>query len=296
MKQVTSVYGDLGQLNSQLYVIDFDGEENMYLAAGNAIYIFRPGGVTEVYGATNYTNYSDMKVGQGGFIYYLPIIPSQRDTSLIYYKDPANLDHDSLFADLPYNASKFDFGENQNIYAGGSHGMFVVHANGYIEENPGGFSEGYLVRSVRVFSGYVYLAGIKNGNPGVWRCEITNEATGALGAEELYFDWTLTAELTQNSLLNDINFGIEDDDIYMYVAVEAPSVYPIIVVDHANKSFEPLYHDTRFFEPLADQLVWGNGNYLYLNRGRTLAGSETQRERVVRIRMDKSGAPYYGRN
>jgi hypothetical protein len=113
-----------------------------------------------------------------------------------------------------------------------------------------------------------------------------------MGTEELYFDWTLAVTLTQNSLPNDITF---DEDGDMYVAVEAPSVYPIIVVHHEDKSFEPLYHDSRFFEPLADQLVWGNGNYLYLNRGRTLEASEAQRERVVQIKMDKSGAPYYGR-
>jgi hypothetical protein len=37
-------------------------------------------------------------------------------------------------------------------------------------------------------------------------------------------------------------------------------------------------------------MIWGNGNYLYINRGGT-----PEIRRVIRIDMGKPGAPYYGR-
>jgi hypothetical protein len=38
-------------------------------------------------------------------------------------------------------------------------------------------------------------------------------------------------------------------------------------------------------------LVWGNGDYLYMNRGST----RPENRRVYRIDMGKRGAPYHGR-
>ncbi|OGC07773.1 hypothetical protein A2V82_03515 [candidate division KSB1 bacterium RBG_16_48_16] len=60
------------------------------------------------------------------------------------------------------------------------------------------------------------------------------------------------------------------------------------MIVHKDGSTEPLYYGL-FLSP-ATNLVWGNGNSLYINRGAAYEAVQ-----VVAVEMGKPGAPYYGR-
>ncbi|MDQ7053702.1 MAG: hypothetical protein Q9P14_12720 [candidate division KSB1 bacterium] len=72
----------------------------------------------------------------------------------------------------------------------------------------------------------------------------------------------------------------------MYVGTNAPEA---IFVVHPDGSFEPLYPGV--IEPETYAMVWGNGQYLYVNRRNV----DATKKKIIRINMLKNGAPYFGR-
>ncbi|MGH7455224.1 MAG: hypothetical protein ACRENG_27965, partial [bacterium] len=175
------------------------------------------------------------------------------------------------------SASFFDFDENGNIFGGGnSGGLFVRNSSGAIRSV--GQYANLVIRSVRVFNGYVYVA-TAGAQPGVWKNQIL-AADGALGNNELYFNWANAGEFSA-AVISDLTFA-EDGD--MYVAAERKQPDPILVV-HPDGSTEALYKGVLKYQ--VSNFVWGNDQYLYVNHDNASGAS--------RIAMGKNGARYFGR-
>jgi hypothetical protein len=140
-----------------------------------------------------------------------------------------------------------------------------------------------VVRAVRVYNGYVYLAGYRSSDSleAVWRNQII--APNNLGPNELVFD--VTAALGRDIQVQSLAFA-EDGDMY----VGTTALDPIQVV-HPDGTNEPLYPGV--LAPEMYDMEWGNDVYLYVcRRASVIAQTET---RIIRINMQKKGAPYYGR-
>jgi len=131
-----------------------------------------------------------------------------------------------------------------------------------------------------VFSGYVYVGGkAASGEEAVWRNQILPGE--ALGPKEKVFDWSGRISTTAGIL--SLTFAKDGD---MYIGTDGADA---ILVVHPDGSSEPLYPGV--LEPQSYALSWGNGQFLYANRRSDLP----EKRRILRIKMRKEGAPYYGR-
>jgi hypothetical protein len=172
--------------------------------------------------------------------------------------------------------SDLDLDANGNIWAGGAAtSLFRVKQDKTVKAFP--FVA--TVRSVRVYSGYLYVGGKKDSLEKIWRFPI--DAADSLGAVEEYFN--LSTIYGPNS------FGpyalTFDTDGNMYVGTNAPAGMLLV---RPNKSYEDMY--TGILEGQTVCLSWGDGVNLYQSRSGT-----TSKKTVVKINAQKTGAPYYGR-
>ena len=265
-------YGDFTEYDDA-YGIACDKSENLYVSlAGKKIIKVAPDGTQERYGTTLVDKASNMKMGPDGYLYYVNIL------SYVFRVSPQGTDE--LFASLPGGAFDLDFDSLGNIYCGGSGGALYRVKPDKSVESVADYSDIYI-RSVRVYNGYVYVGGKDNntGGQAIWRNKLS--AQGQLGQRELYFDWS--SNLGAGSDVLSMTFA-EDGDLY--VGTNAPEA---IVVVHPDKTFEPLYPGV--LEPETYAMSWGNDVYLYVNR----RSDDPKKKRILRINMQKKGAPYYGR-
>lgn len=135
------------------------------------------------------------------------------------------------------------------------------------------------VKSVRIYDDYVYLAANKDTAFHIYRFQIL--PGDQLGAEEVYFDFSAAyPDYTPYA----ITFA---DDGDLYIGTDGPET---VVVVHPGGSHEPLYPglfaDTKTFS-----LHWDHGTNLYIVREGTTDIIQT----ILKVGMNKNGAPYYGR-
>jgi len=62
-----------------------------------------------------------------------------------------------------------------------------------------------------------------------------------------------------------------------------------ILIVHPDKTYQYLYPG--FINPTSQQIVWGDGKFLYQNR----VSSDVSIRGVYKIYTDRFGAPYHGR-
>jgi hypothetical protein len=142
------------------------------------------------------------------------------------------------------------------------------------------------IRAVRVYEGYLYVAGKFTGNnpaipaQAIWRNEITS-ADGDLGPNEVYYNWETGPY--PNSDITTITFSSDGD---AYIGTDGEEV---IVILNPDGSIEPLYPGVLF--PETYYLTWSDGIFLYANR----RSSTPKDKAILMINVLKEGAPYYGR-
>ena len=149
------------------------------------------------------------------------------------------------------------------------------------------------LNSIRVFNGYVYVAGDYLGTDpsipksAVWRNKILNEA-GDLGPMELAFDWAAVA--TANQKMLSITFA---EDGELYIGGDSGNAITIVTPNgdgnYVNGQRRALY--PQVITPPVTAMVWGNGGYLYYNR----KSQNVDEQKLIRVTVDKKGAPDYGR-
>ncbi len=220
---------------------------------------------------------SQMKMGPDGYVYYLFGLKFM----LRILPDGSK---DELFAILPGSAYDLDFDENLSIYSGGS-GNAIYKTTldkdiTTVKEYPDVF-----VHAVRVYDGYLYVAGTYSGDDashvveGVWRNQIVDGAE-TLGETELVLDFGSIFVGKQI-----LSMGIsEDGNIYLGTNADEG-----IYVIKNDGSFGALYPGV--LGPDIYAFTWGNEDFIYVTRKSDIDDNN----RILRINMRKRTAPYYGR-
>lgn len=283
LKAVSVEYGNFTDLDL-VYALAVDVNENLYAhnrrqgASISNVEKITPS-AKSIFGSTSFPQAIEMHMGPGGELYL------HRSLGNLFRMGAGGGDAQA-FATTPQRTASFDFDENGNIFAAGNRsGMYVINAAGAVAGT--GRFLAFDVRSVRVFSGFVYVAALYTGTDpafprsGIWRAQILS-TTGALGSEEAVFDWA-NAGVYAAARFFAITFS-QDGEIF----VGTNHADPILRIK-TDGATEPLYPG--LLKPDATHIVWGNGDHLYMNRGSTQASNR----RVYRIDMGKKGAPYYGR-
>jgi len=286
--EATREVGGYGNLSEDLYAIAADANDNLYVAVQQGsqlrldIISSDSIGKSQVYQSPVPIVTRGMKMGPGGYLYLV----KGSEFNKILYRVPPGGGFQQPYVLLPHSVYDLDFDPAGNIYiAGGDTSMsnlFLVYPDKSYDSVA--VYTDVLVRAVRYFDGYVYIAGVtRDSVAAVWRNEIMS-APNDLGPNEMVID--VTAELGQGIEAYSLTFAQDGD---MYVGTTAvPN--PILVV-HPDGSNEPLYPG--ILAPQIFDMVWGNDNFLYVTRRASVrAGTEP---RALRIDMQKLGAPYYGR-
>ncbi len=269
---------DAFDADDAIAIIDIDAENNIYAASNTVIYKLTPAGERTSFGT--YTGkVSAMRSGPAGYLYV------QKPNSNAFSRIPPSGGKIQLYYTLPKKASFFDFDQSGNIFLGGN-------KNGLVRVKPDstasalGIYDEFNIKAVRVFEGYVYIAAEYAGNDpaipvtAIWKNQILN-TNGDLGDKMLVFDWKNSGDFADAEVL-DITFS-QDGDLY----IASDYTDPVLIV-HTDGSSEPLYKDI-LLSPISN-IIWGNSHYLYVKRNANYDAVQ-----VVRIEMNKPGAPYYGR-
>ncbi len=269
------------------YGLAVDLNENLYISLGDGriIYVTPDEEIVE-YDTLN-AFFRTMKMGPGNVLYAGRTIYMYRLTGTSY---------DSLRLSRPLN--DFDFDANQNIFYSTRFAIRMLD-QGNTDSEKAAYPS-YVVGALRVFDGYVYVAASYTGvdttqvQRGIWRNQILN-AQGDLGPTELVFNWREYFGSGAVGIPNILSITFaEDGDLY--IGADSTAISDAIIVVHRDgdgnylpENAEPLYNAVLM--PPATTMVWGTGQYLYVNR-RSLSDDL---KRIIRVTMGKNSAPYYGR-
>jgi len=278
--------------NDDAYAIEYNpADSSLYLSllkdnkgVGNIIVRVTPDNERHNYSRTFLDKASAMRFGPDGSLFYvnavqvlLRIPPGG--------EDPATAGQ--IFAILPNSVSDLDFDSNNNIYCGGTgKAIYRVKSDDAANITTPAVYDSINIRAVRVYDGYLYVAGKFTGNnpanpdQAIWRNEITS-TDGELGPNELYYDWDISPYPL--STITTLTFS-GDGDAYVGTTGEE-----VIVILHPDGTTEPLYPGV--LSPESYYLTWGDGIFLYANRRSTVPEDKA----ILMINVLKEGAPYYGR-
>ncbi len=133
------------------------------------------------------------------------------------------------------------------------------------------------VRSLRVYNGYLYCATRNDSIWNIWRSRIVADT---LQPRELYFNFS---QHYPRALAYAITFA---NDGEMYVGTD--SLAGSIVAVRPDRSHEKFYSGVLTGRCVA--FAYGTGVYMYVSR----SGDRDADKKVIRLNMQKPGAPYYG--
>ncbi len=150
------------------------------------------------------------------------------------------------------------------------------------------FSVTGTFRSARVFNNALYVAGSRGQSDGVWKYPILENGDIDIAAEELYFDLSANYPGTQAFA---ITFAADGD--LLLGTNKDPD--PIIVV-HPNKTSEVLYPGVIPASKVL-YMYWpaGSTSFYFTREAKSDAtGKLVYSQTILRVEMQKLGAPYYG--
>lgn len=267
-------FGDFTREPFDLMAIAVDENENLYVASRRRVLQLSSDGIDLIQIASlssRFAKITDMKFGPGGLLY---TAVSRRE----FYTIDVNTGEATEIHKFSKNTDKFDFDVNGNIYSGRRDGIFVLKPD--FTETETGLYDGISIREIRVFNNYLYVATAKK----LSRNQIL-DSNGLLGSEEVVADLETDSEFS-NTEFNSFNFDI---DGMIVLAIQGHSDYSLFVFE-GDGSIMP-YYQAHILPRSIEQIIYGRGRYMYLNRG----SLDTDSVRVYRMGMEKIGAPYNGR-
>lgn len=261
---------------SEFYSITCDKNENLYILNGFSKNIQKvtPDGQTIDLPALSMGSSTCMQVGPGDFLYAV------RGTKIIS-RIPLAGGKDVKWITAPITINAFDFGDQQQMYAGGkADDLYVITKEGVA--SIAAEYKSITINAVRVCNGYVYVVGLDRttSKQTVWRNRI--ESATQLAAREAFFDWS-----TSIGTIYSIISMTADIDGTIYLGTDDPKSVYIVRTD---QTFGPLYEG--MFTPSTYDMAWGTENFLYICR----RGADPSYHAILKANMQKKGAPYYGRN
>ncbi|MBI2429582.1 MAG: IPT/TIG domain-containing protein [Ignavibacteriales bacterium] len=299
--KLSSLFVEYGGILSvdEVYSFAFDAGENLYAQfreTGTSVKIFKidSNATKTEYATAGVAKFADIKMGPGGFLY------CQRTSSTELYRVPAGGGSIAVFHTLAngFRGRFFDFDSLGNMYFGGGTqaGMAVYSPSTSSSRVLVPSLSAFEIRSVRAFNGYVYFLGYRSTlrRSAIYRLPITS-ATGDLGALDTVFTisaatvpgWIDTTSQPNQALAIAI---AEDGDIYL----GSDQKNPVHVIRQGVAT--ALYPGV--LEAPAGQLMWGNGEFLYINRYATNSTSPAvtaEKRRIIKLFVGKKGAPDFGR-
>ena len=265
---------DVGGLG-WVFSLALDASENLYAAAERAVVKISPSGRKETVSKLPFRVASAIRTLPDGSLYV------QRDDNKLLYRVPAGGGDPEELLFHKKKVRVFDLDGNGKLYAGGlGNGIIFTDPVAKTSAAIGDFYAGLDIRSLRVVGEYLYVAIEDTENGGVWRNQILS-ADGQLGPSERILDWK-TSGAYSSSAIFDMAFAADGD---LFIATDRDPD-PVLIV-HTDGSRESLYPG--YLEAPAASLVWGNGNYLYVNK------SDQFHQGVVRVIIGRSGAATHGR-
>lgn len=173
-----------------------------------------------------------------------------------------------------------DFDKDNNMWAAGTGGLIYRIKN--TTKDTLSKPIDYNVSSIRVYDGYLYAAGKKATEEAIYRYKINADAS--LGSQEKYFDIGAAYGLGKInvggitfSADGELIIGTDQTDAFISVnsAKTASIFYPGVI------------------SPAVKSMMWGTKKNLFYIREYTDAGTPVHT--LVRVDMQKLGAPYYSR-
>ncbi len=272
LKPAVAIFGDLQSIELSKTVTT-DSSGNLYtgfsvnsLEAG--ILKFDPLGTRSAYAPKTGGDWTDIKMGPGGYLYAV------RNIRAVYRFAPGGGAAATVWSALTSGVTlgDIDFDQNGNLWAGGNNiSIYRIAPDKTVTTYP--FTG--EIHSLRVYDGYLYFAALTDAGEKIWRAQITS---GGLGTPEIYFDFaTAFPQVTPLA----ITFT-SDGDLYIGVDSEAG-----IVVVTPGKSYRTrLSVYKQLFGSGVAVLSWGNIDDLYCS---TVDGLLLK----INVTGEKS-APYYG--
>lgn len=220
------------------------------------------------------TNWSGMKFGYDGHLYGAKGL--RGIWRLMEGQTPENapwaIASSGQINDLDFNSDGYMWCVGDDIYS--------LPNDGSTSLTKAGLS-GVNYRTCRVYDGYLYAAGQKDGVIGIYRYSITG---GTLGAAETYFDF---AGQVGTGIVYAITFA---DDGTLFLANDTQD--PLITVN-PDGSYAPLYGGE--LVPKAISLAWSpqtTGKYILYTRAQE--DDFSPQPLIIRVYTFKDSAPYYG--
>lgn len=249
--------------NGELYVTE-KGRNLYRIIFPNQVELYSPSGVSGTL--------PDMKFGPENQIFQLQNAGS--GATAIFMVPDGGGSRVRLSAAGIRNSTSLDFDQQSNLWIGSEDNKIykVTYPAAEVTE----FEFGYSVNWLKIFEGFLYVAGSNDTEEGIWRFPLNS---GLLGTAEKYFDFS------ENFPDTDIESFVISEDGNIYLATsndEIQVVYP-------DKSFEVLYPNL-LVTPISSSLVWGSGSsFYYIHKVDTEFS-------LIRVDVEKAGAPYIGRN
>lgn len=285
MKAVVEKFGPFSGLDA-IVAFTVDRNENVYLAMNNNTVIrLDAQGFQDLSFLSKAPSslWTDMKVW-GDWVYLA------RANNVIYRVSSTDTVV-TEYVKLPNRSDRIkaiDFDANGYLFGGGKNSDLMVFRSATDYQKLGFYAQ-YEILSVRVYQGYLYVAANYTGTQGVsmakgiWRHNIQSD--GTVGPQEPVLDWSATpyASATISTLTFSEN-GI------LYIASNH-NEYPILMYNMNTGEFRPLFY--KIIPSPVDQIIWGNGTYLY-----ALVNRNTRFDQggdFLRIDTGERGAVYFGR-
>jgi hypothetical protein len=259
--------------------VTIDKDENVYVYLNNrGVKKITPAGVISDFapkGAESF--FFDMKFGPNNILY------GTRNLRAIFQVEAGKVA--ATYVTFPTGNAivALDFDANKNMWAAGTGGnLFSITPAKVITA----FPIDYSVSSIRVYNGYLYVAGKKDSEEAIYRYKINSETS--IGDKEKYFDigakyglGKVTVGALAFSADGDLIIGSNQNDALIVVknGGTASGLYPGLIA------------------PTARSLVWGTKRNLFYVREYTevgTGGTVSILHTLVRVDMQKTSAPYYG--
>ena len=267
-------HGDFSGDSYALFSMESDKDDNLYIGTRREIQKLSSDGIfltTVGEYPSAFAKITDLKFGPNGFLY---AAISKKEI----YKIDVLTGEQTEYVSLSATSEKIDFDANDNLYAARRNGIFVIQPNLNVTETL--LYDGESINEMRVLNNYLYVS--LDGS--LSRNEIL-DAQGTLGPTEVILDITTLPDFSVAEL-SSFNMDAEGR---ILLAIKSHATHSVFVLEE-NGIITPFYNANII--PLAvDQIVYGGGRFMYLNRG----SLDKDSLRVFKMGMDKVGTPYQGR-
>lgn len=171
-----------------------------------------------------------------------------------------------------------DFDENKNMWAAGSGGSMFSITPAKVST---AFAIDYTVSSLRIYNGYLYVAGKKDGEEAIYRYKINSETS--LGSKEKYFDIGAAYGLGEVNV-GAITFSIDGE---LIIGTDQTNAFISV---NSGRTASILY--SGLLSPSVRSIAWGTKKNLFYIRD--FLETTGQVNSLIRVDMQKLSAPYYG--